>query len=392
MEAFNIDVAGDWRATWLAERPRLVRLCARLSGDPDAADDLAQETLIEAWRHRAQLRDPDREAQWLSGIARNVTLRWLRARGRETARRVELLPSSAGADLALPTWEDVLSGEADVAEDIERAELAALLDEALALLPTETRATLIAHYVNNTPLAELAERLGTTDAAVAMRLHRGRVSLRRILTRDLGVRFAAHAPDLYDRHAWESTPVWCITCGRNHYQGRFSMADGEIWLRCPECVPDPTLLDSHSSLAEVLSGARTYQRALHRMLAWAYRYYAPHLPAKRIPCYGCGRLLPLVHERPTYLAPSPIGNDLGVRYVCPSCGSDCWHSLDGLALATPVGTAFYQRHPRLRTLPHQRVEAQGREAVVARFESVTSADRLVVVADADTLEVLSTEG
>ena len=30
------------------ERARLVRLCARLTGDPTAAEDLAQETLVEA--------------------------------------------------------------------------------------------------------------------------------------------------------------------------------------------------------------------------------------------------------------------------------------------------------------------------------------------------------
>jgi DNA-directed RNA polymerase specialized sigma24 family protein len=37
-----------------AERDRLVRLCARLSGSMEAAEDLAQETLLEAWRARDQ--------------------------------------------------------------------------------------------------------------------------------------------------------------------------------------------------------------------------------------------------------------------------------------------------------------------------------------------------
>ena len=36
-----------WRES---ERRRLVRLCATISGDRDAAEDLAQETLLEAWR------------------------------------------------------------------------------------------------------------------------------------------------------------------------------------------------------------------------------------------------------------------------------------------------------------------------------------------------------
>jgi DNA-directed RNA polymerase specialized sigma24 family protein len=41
-----------------AEHARLVRLCTHLTGDRDAADDLAQETLIEAWRQQHKLVDP----------------------------------------------------------------------------------------------------------------------------------------------------------------------------------------------------------------------------------------------------------------------------------------------------------------------------------------------
>ncbi len=43
-----------------AERARLVRLCALLTGDREAAEDLAQETLYEAWRHASSLRAPER--------------------------------------------------------------------------------------------------------------------------------------------------------------------------------------------------------------------------------------------------------------------------------------------------------------------------------------------
>ena len=38
----------------LDERTRLVQLCARIVGDREAAEDLAQETLLEAWRHDKQ--------------------------------------------------------------------------------------------------------------------------------------------------------------------------------------------------------------------------------------------------------------------------------------------------------------------------------------------------
>ncbi|HYX49089.1 MAG TPA: sigma factor, partial [Ktedonobacteraceae bacterium] len=41
------------------ERTRLVRFCAHLTGNPDAAEDLAQETLLEAWRNQQKLRHQD---------------------------------------------------------------------------------------------------------------------------------------------------------------------------------------------------------------------------------------------------------------------------------------------------------------------------------------------
>ena len=142
---------------------------------------------------------------------------------------------------------------------------------------------------------------------------------------------------------------------------------------------------------ETGSGGRTNQRAHDRVTAWVGRYYPPHLQAKVVPCQRCGRPLPLRHERPNYLAPSPIGNDRGLHHWCPNCNRDCWESLDGLLLASPAGVAFTRRHPRMRTLPHYEVETEGRAAIVARFESVTEPERLALVAAADSFELLRVE-
>src|SRR3712207_5860250 len=65
------------------ERGRLVGLCARITGDVDAAEDLAQETLLEAWRNVHKVHDPSGYGAWLSAIARNVCLRWRHKQGRQ---------------------------------------------------------------------------------------------------------------------------------------------------------------------------------------------------------------------------------------------------------------------------------------------------------------------
>jgi hypothetical protein len=66
--------------------------------------------------------------------------------------------------------------------------------------------------------------------------------------------------------------------------------------------------------------------------------------------------------------------------------------LEGLVLALPESRLFMQKHPRIRTLPEQIVEAEGRSAVVTRFESVTENAQLTVVSAHDTYEVFRIYG
>src|SRR5579884_4036551 len=108
-------------AALAAERPRLVRLCARLTGSPAAAEDLAQETLLEAWRHADRLTDPEGASRWLAAVARNVCLRWRRTHSRDVAHLVPLL---AQDDAALADAPDPLAEEADFTLELERDDLA----------------------------------------------------------------------------------------------------------------------------------------------------------------------------------------------------------------------------------------------------------------------------
>ena len=66
----------DMEQVFTEARPRLLRL-AHLNGmSPDMADDVVQETMMEAWRHSENLRDPQRFNAWLDGICRNVCRRY----------------------------------------------------------------------------------------------------------------------------------------------------------------------------------------------------------------------------------------------------------------------------------------------------------------------------
>jgi RNA polymerase sigma factor (sigma-70 family) len=109
-------------AALASERARLVRLCARLSGSNAAAEDLAQEALLEAWRAREKVRDVATIMPWLSAIARNVCHRYLRQHGRD---RAHLLHGDPTFDLA----ERVADATA-FSLNIEDAEVAVVLSQA----------------------------------------------------------------------------------------------------------------------------------------------------------------------------------------------------------------------------------------------------------------------
>src|SRR5919199_2070817 len=146
------DIPTSLEEAYLAERDQLLRLCMRFTGDAETAQDLVQEALLEAWRHEQDLRNPTRRIQWLFGIARNVCLRWARERGRETAR-VDSFQNPAEVSL-----DDV-----DVELELERSELATLLDRAMSLLPPDTRRVLVERYVEDLPEADIAGRLGLSE-------------------------------------------------------------------------------------------------------------------------------------------------------------------------------------------------------------------------------------
>ena len=82
-------------------RPRLVRLCARLSSSGEWAEELAQETMIEAWRNWHKLECAEVSFAWLARIAQFVVRRWQRKQARNFKREQfrDLLPAykSVGA-------------------------------------------------------------------------------------------------------------------------------------------------------------------------------------------------------------------------------------------------------------------------------------------------------
>jgi len=393
-----IEISNDLETVLPTERARLVQLCATITGNGDVAEDMAQETLLEAWRHLHKLRDPERRVQWLTGIARNVCLRWARKHGRDAAHLAE---QRSEEDSGSSGFEDLLADDFDLEVELERRELVELLDRALALLPPETSTILVKRYMEESPIAEIAAQMGLNASAAMMRLQRGKLALRRVLTRELSQELAPYGIHKYGAEKWEETRLWCHYCGQSRLLGHFIPNNGGLLLRCPICNvgTDGIMVDNHN--AALFGYAKTYKPALARLLTWGETYYYPNLLTHTVPCLHCGRPTTL-GLNPSADAPSWVqasyGDRQGVYNEC-ECSSPVyrgnsrnWASLDFLTLCLPQGRRFLRDHPRMRKLPAYEIETDGRPAIVTRFESITEQAHFEAVSALDTYEALRVYG
>jgi RNA polymerase sigma-70 factor (ECF subfamily) len=380
--------------TLIHERTRLVGLYASLARNRDVAEDLAQETLFEAWKHRHALRERDRASQWLKGIARNVFLRW-RQRERGEVARYTVVPVAHGsvcedehpAVVALET----LADDFDLERELERHELATLLDQAMGLLPPGARALLVRRYIEGWTLAELAQRLGVSEGAMKLRLHRGKLALRRVLIEEFAETAQAYGFAQPAAGGWEETRLWCIACGQYRLLGRLKQGNGpgEFSLRCPGCFASRGMI-YHDSDATLLGGVTRYKSAMARISTWADGYFREALRNRGVACRRRAHLAALTGDPggEDYSA-DPLASLRALAVTCGYCGLRNVQSHAGLILASAQGQAFWREHPRIRLLPERKVETQGRAALVTSFASVVDGARFEVISARDTYDTIA---
>jgi RNA polymerase sigma-70 factor (ECF subfamily) len=170
----------QFEALALSHLPALYRLAVRLTGQPQDAEDLVQETYIKALRAFPTLRDPARVRPWLAQILTRLVIDRHRVPERELA--VGDLAELDRFSLYDLIWdEDPLPYSDNLHHDF----LAQFPDEdvrrALLALPEVYRVPLVLLYVEDLSYRELADTLGCPLGTVMSRLHRAR----KILERDL---------------------------------------------------------------------------------------------------------------------------------------------------------------------------------------------------------------
>jgi RNA polymerase sigma factor (sigma-70 family) len=147
--------------------PMVFGVCRRVLRDPHDAEEAFQVTFLVLVRKAGVLRQPERLANWLYGVANRVA----RKAKVSAARRNTHERAAAGTSWA------AAPGPAD------GHELRAVLDEEMVALPDKYRAPLVLCYLEGLTNEDAARRLGWPAGSMSYRLARGRELLRRRLSR-----------------------------------------------------------------------------------------------------------------------------------------------------------------------------------------------------------------
>ncbi len=138
----------------------------RIVGNVADAQDLTQEAFIKALQRQEQLKDEQKAAHWLSRIATNTAIDFLRRHGRVSFCEIDVAPEAHSE-----TPEEILL----------RAEHNEYLEDGLRLLTARERAALMLRDVEGLPAEEVARRLDCSKATVRSHIANARTKFRRYM-------------------------------------------------------------------------------------------------------------------------------------------------------------------------------------------------------------------
>ena len=160
---------------------RLYGLSLKLCGHEADAEDLVQEIFLIALRKWEQFHGDSHPTTWLYTIA-------ARACGRRRRKRAGEPRTIESLNELLPSPEDQIPDLEVVSNPLDdqlRRETQEAVELAIAGLPTHFRMPLVLKEIVELSMAEIAAILGLKEATVKTRVHRGRLLLRRELSRTL---------------------------------------------------------------------------------------------------------------------------------------------------------------------------------------------------------------
>jgi RNA polymerase sigma-70 factor, ECF subfamily len=160
-----------WTELVRATHREVYTLCLRILRDPDDAAEATQDAYLRAWRGLGGFRGDAMFTTWLYRVATNAAISKQRSRKRRREQEVRsdddvlaLIPSTASTEASAET----------------RLDLAAL-EQALEALPELYRSAVVLRDVYGMSIEEISKRVGISESAAKVRVHRGRKRLKEMM-------------------------------------------------------------------------------------------------------------------------------------------------------------------------------------------------------------------
>ena len=159
-------------------RTRIFGMIYNMVHSEQDAWDLAQDSFVKAWRSINRFRGHSSFYTWIYRIVMNVTIDWLRKKqvkgGSEFDDAIQLKEVD-------PASKTVPKENALPYETMERSEIRAQIDNAIAQLSPEHRAVILMKEIEEMQYHEIAETLGCSIGTVMSRLFYARKKLQNLL-------------------------------------------------------------------------------------------------------------------------------------------------------------------------------------------------------------------
>ncbi len=158
---------------------KIFRLGLNITGSPEDAEEVLQETFLKAFEHLANFREDSRFYTWIVRIAVNEGLMKLRKRRSDKSVPMEDSVDEEGSVMPREFADWRPSPE----EQLAQSELADILNNAARSLSPTFRTVFFLRDVEGLSTQETADLLNLTVSAVKARLFRARLQLRDELTK-----------------------------------------------------------------------------------------------------------------------------------------------------------------------------------------------------------------
>lgn len=175
-QQFDRPTIKEFEHLYISYRPRVWSLCLRMTGNPDDAEDLTQETFIRMFQKLDTYRGESAFCTWLRRITINVVL----LRFQKASRRKEIPMEELGSPEAIsgcPREREFGKSDSRLREAVDRINL----QRALQQLPPGFKTVLLLHDIEGYEHVEISKLMGCSIGTSKSQLHKARLKMRDLL-------------------------------------------------------------------------------------------------------------------------------------------------------------------------------------------------------------------